>query len=72
MKNIDSKKEILKRAKELRDTMEYKRVCISPDLTRLQQDADKDLGDRVSDFRDKERRMQIKSGKIVKICCEER
>ena len=66
VKNMNSKKEILKRAKELHDTVEYKSDCISPDLMRQQQDVVRDLRERVSNLRDKgEKDANIRSGKIV-------
>ena len=41
--SLDGKKEILSRAKELRNVENFKRMFISPDLTRRQQKVDKEL-----------------------------
>jgi len=43
IKSMDGKKQILARAKDLKEVEEYKRMFISPDLTRKQQAADKVL-----------------------------
>ena len=67
LKSIDSKKEILSRAKSLKDEEKFKRMFISPDLTRKQQALDKELRTQLKKFRDDgETDVRIKSGKIVK------
>jgi hypothetical protein len=67
LKRIESRKEILVRAKELKDTTAYKKVFVTPDLTRKQQEKDKELRDQLRRFRDGgESTARIKFGKIVK------
>lgn len=67
LKSIDSKKEILSRAKSLKDSEKFKRMFISPDLTRKQQAYDKELRTQLKKFRDDgETDVRIKFGKIVK------
>jgi len=67
LKSIDRKKKILSRAKSLKDNDKFKRMFISPDLTRRQQALDKELRMQLKKFRDKgETEVRIKFGKIVK------
>ena len=66
----ESKAEILKRAKDLKNSG-FKNVYIAPDLTRKQQLVDKELREKLKQFRgeaneDEKRSFRIKSGKIVK------
>lgn len=62
-----SRSEILKRSMNLKDCKEFDRVFISHDLTRKQQQVDKDLRDRAKKFKeDGEVGVKIKSGKVVK------
>ena len=64
---MDGKKEILSRAKELRNVENFKRMFISPDLTRRQQKADKELRTELKKFREQgESTAKIRYGKIVK------
>lgn len=64
---VDGKKEILSRAKQLKDYEEYKRIFISPDLTRKQQEKDKELRQNLKRIRESgESEAKIKFGKIVK------
>jgi len=66
-KSIDSKKEILSRAKSLKENDKFKRMFISPDLTRRQQALDKELRMQLKTFRyEGEIEVRIKFGKIVK------
>ena len=48
---IESKKEILQRAKSL-SSGKFNKVCIAPDLTKKQQEHDKDLREHVKLFRE--------------------
>ena len=64
---MDSKKEILSRAKDLKNVESFKRMFISPDLTRRQQRVDKELITELKKFREQgESTAKIKYGKIVK------
>ena len=72
MSGVDSKKEILQRAKSLRSGM-FDKVFIAPDLTEKQQVVDKDLREHVKTFRDEfndqteqEVKIRIKGGKVIK------
>ena len=66
---IESKKEILQRAKSL-SSGKFNKVFIAPDLTKIQQEHDKDLREHVKLFReeykDQEIKIKIKGGKVVK------
>jgi hypothetical protein len=65
--SIESKSEILKRAKNLKDCNGYEKVYISPDLTRKQQIVDKDLRVHMKQFRDEgHNNVRIKGGKVIK------
>jgi hypothetical protein len=67
LKRAESRKEILIRAKYLRDTEAYSKVFITPDLTRKQQDFDKELRNQLKRIKDGgETHARIKHGKIVK------
>ena len=67
IKSADGKKEILVRARSLKETMSFKRIFITPDLTRKQQSADKELRMKLKQFREQgETGAKIKYGKIVK------
>lgn len=67
LKKVDSRKEILMRAKELKDTADFSRVFLTPDLTRKQQEKDKELRNQLKRFRDGgESTARIKYGKVVK------
>jgi len=64
---VDGKKEILSRAKQLKEYTEYKRIFISPDLTRKQQEKDKELRQNLKRIRESgESEARIRFGKIVK------
>jgi hypothetical protein len=68
VKTLEGKIEIIKRAKQLKDVSEFKRIYISPDLTRKQQLEDKELRDKLKSFRKEDQtgaRIIIKGGKIV-------
>jgi chromosome segregation ATPase len=65
--NWDSKSELLYKSIGLRDKEEYKKVYISPDLTRRQQEADKKLRDKFRELKGAgEQDIKIKKGKIIK------
>ena len=67
VKSLDGKKEILSRAKDLKNAENFKRMFISPDLTRKQQKVDKELRTELKKFREQgESTAKIKYGKIVK------
>ena len=67
VKSLDGKKEILSRAKDLKNVEKFKRMFISPDLTRKQQKVDKELRTELKKFREQgESTAKIKYGKIVK------
>ena len=60
--------EILQQAKQLKDHVSFKRIFITPDLTRKQQEADKKLREKLKELRTNgnEEEYRIKHGKIVK------
>ena len=67
IKTFEARNEILRRARELKESEEFKKVFIAPDLTRKQQATDKDLREHVKKFRDEgQDGVKIKSGKVVK------
>jgi hypothetical protein len=67
LKTPDSKKEVLIRAKSLKEIPAFKRMFISPDLTRKQQAEDKELRRQLKQFRDQGvTDVKIKFGRIVK------
>jgi PHD-finger len=67
MANSDSKLDVLKASSDLRKHEEYKKVYISPDLTRKQQEADKLIRDKLKEMRNGgETDIRIKKGKIIK------
>lgn len=67
MSNSDSKYGILQACSDLKKREEYKRVYVTPDLTRKQQEADKILRDKLKELRDGgDHDIRIKKGKIVK------
>ena len=63
----ESKKEILQRVKSL-SSGKFNRVFIAPDLTKKQQEHDKNLREHVKLFREeyKDQEIKIKGGKVVK------
>ena len=66
VKTLEGRAEILRCAKNLKDGS-LKRVYISPDLTRRQQEVDKDLRQKLKGFREgSEPNARIRGGKIVK------
>ena len=66
LKTLEGRSEILKRAKNLK-VESFKQVYISPDLTRWQQEVDKDLRQKLTSFREgSEPNARIRGGKIVK------
>ncbi len=68
IKSMEARNEILKRARLLKDAEEYKKVYISPDLTREQQLQDKELRDKLKSHRQKgETGIKIRGGKLIKI-----
>lgn len=72
LKTHEGKVDVMKRAKDLKDVDEYKKVYITPDLTRKQQLNDKKLREELRKIRGKreedggEPEAKIRSGKIVK------
>lgn len=52
IKSILGKQDILRRAKELKDSLSYRKVYITLDLTRKQQEIDKQHRPKVKEFRD--------------------
>ena len=67
LKTMDSRKEILAQAKSLKESAEFSKVFIMPDLTRKQQEQDKHLRQQLKKIRDEgEPTAKIKYGKIVK------
>lgn len=67
IKTLDGKKEILARAKQLKENDKFKRMFISPDLTRKQQEMDKELRNQLKKFREEgETEAKIRFGKVVK------
>jgi len=67
IKTLDGKKQILSRAKDQKDVENYKRMFISPDLTRKQQGKDKQLRTEPKRLREQgEVTAKIKYGKIIK------
>lgn len=65
--SFESRSEILKRARTLKDCEEFKRIFVAPDLTQKQRKIDKDLRDHVKQFRaEGEKDARISSGKVVK------
>jgi hypothetical protein len=67
LKSLDSRKEILVRAKNLKEIDTYSKVFITPDLTRKQQERDKELRSQLRRIRDEgETGAKIRYGKVVK------
>jgi len=50
IKTNEARNEILKKARDLKDCEDFKRVYIAPDLSRKQQECDKDLREHVKKF----------------------
>lgn len=64
---FESKAEIMKRAKDLKENDSFKKVVITPDLTRKQQIKDKELRTKLKEFRENGiQNCKISKGKIVK------
>jgi hypothetical protein len=69
LKREEAKKEILARAKQLKDIEKYKKMFVSPDLTRKQQDRDRELRTHLKTLQEAgEKDARIKNGKVVKKC----
>ena len=67
MKTVEDKSEILKRAKNLRNIEDFKKVFIVLDLTKKQQEIDKELRDKLKKFRSEgEQHAKIRRGKVIK------
>jgi len=67
VRTLESKKEILQRAKNLKDENSLKKIYITPDLTRKQQEIDKKLRDNLKRIRnDGEPTAKIQGGKVIK------
>ena len=66
-KSEESKVEILQRAKQLKDHVAFKKLFITADLMRKQQEVDKKLRDKLKELRTNgSDEYRIKRGKIVK------
>jgi hypothetical protein len=68
IEHLDQKRRLLSRGKKLKEAeeVEMRRVYLAPDLTRMQQDEDKKLRDKLKELRDIESRKE-KGEKNVKI-----
>ena len=67
VKTVEAKNEVLKRARDLKNVEEFKHIFIAPDLTRRQQAVDKELRDKVKQFRSEgQNNVKIKHGKVIK------
>lgn len=67
LKNTETKFDILKAASELKNHPEYKDVYIMTDLTRKQQEAEKNLKKVFKEYKDQgEKDIRIKKGKVIK------
>jgi hypothetical protein len=67
LRSRESKREFLQRAKDLKDDDRFKKVYITPDLTRKQQEVDKNLRDNLKRIRaDGEPAAKIQAGRVVK------
>jgi len=67
LKSFEAKVEIMKRVKLFKEHEEYKEIYITPDLTRKQQDSDKQLRAELKKLKEQgETSAKIKKGKIVK------
>lgn len=67
LNNTESKYEILKQAPTLRNIEEFKKLYVSPDLTRKQLEADKLLQTKLKEIREAgESEAKIKKGRVVK------
>jgi hypothetical protein len=67
LKRLEGKKEILARAKLLKEVEKFKKMFISPDLTRKQQEKDKELRRQLKLIRETGvMGARIKNGKVIK------
>jgi hypothetical protein len=67
VKTFEARNEVLKRARDLKATEEFKHVFIAPDLTRKQQLVDKDLREKLKQFKQEgHSNVKIKQGKVIK------
>jgi len=67
IKTFEARNEVLKRARDLIESEEFKNIFIAPDLTRKQQQVDKDLREKVKKFRSEGHSgVRIRQGKIIK------
>ena len=59
---------LMKKARSLRDSKEYEKIFISPDLTRKQQEDDKTLRDKLKEFRNEGiEGVKINRGSIIRM-----
>ena len=65
IQTLEGRAEIMVRAKALRDADKFKKVYISPDLTKNQQKVDKELRDKLKEIRKDNQYARIRQGKIV-------
>ena len=64
---MEGRRSIFQRAKDLYNSDKFKKVYITPDLTRNQQKIDKELRDKVHEFRKAgETTAKILAGRVVK------
>lgn len=67
LKSPEARTEILRRAKNLKEHDEYKKVYIAPDLTRNQREEDKKLREELKKLKEQgQTNIKIRRGKIVK------
>jgi hypothetical protein len=67
LKAMEGKREILIRAKSLKDSEKFKKFFITPDLTRKQQLVDKELRAQLRKFKSEgETEVKIKFGQVIK------
>jgi len=66
LRSVEGKGEVLKRAKNLKQNEDFGKVFIVPDLTKNQQKVDKDLRDKLKEFRSKGEQASIRGGKVIK------
>ena len=66
-RTLEDRKDILVKAKELKKDKNFEKVYIMPDLTKMQQEEDKKLRDKLKDIRSAgESEAEINKGQIVK------
>jgi hypothetical protein len=67
LKSEEGRREILARAKSLKDSEKFKKFCVTPDLTRKQQLVNKELRTQLRKFKSEDKtKAKIKFGKVIK------